>query len=298
MPMTAKTISITTATDKDAAYILGRLAAAERHDKEATKADEHRNLAREARLEAGQRLIEVRVRFLPAGQKSVRPGAHLPGWYSWLDQNGIARETARNLMRDAERTEEQRDQQRMAERERKRVERGRMLGWRALLVERLGITLGSLDAKRVRAKMREAFGQLPGAFRVPSPEADAFVQKYITTFAPPLKREPLPERDEAKVKRAIDIELASLRRGASEALESAVRERTVEIAKDYGKLTDEARVERERFEALTSDLRSFMTLEEYRLILNCLHPDRAPEDRRERFAQAFAVMKRVGKVFD
>jgi hypothetical protein len=36
-----------------------------------------------------------------------------------------------------------------------------------------------------------------------------------------------------------------------------------------------------------------MTREQWRLVLNCLHPDRAPEDRRERYAEAFATVKRL-----
>ena len=36
-----------------------------------------------------------------------------------------------------------------------------------------------------------------------------------------------------------------------------------------------------------------MTKAEFKLVLNCLHPDRAPADRREKFSEAFAVIKRL-----
>src|SRR5262245_6376433 len=35
-----------------------------------------------------------------------------------------------------------------------------------------------------------------------------------------------------------------------------------------------------------------LTRKEWQFLLNCMHPDRAPEDRRERFAQAFDTVYR------
>jgi hypothetical protein len=37
----------------------------------------------------------------------------------------------------------------------------------------------------------------------------------------------------------------------------------------------------------------FMSLEEARMLTNCLHPDRAPEDRKEKYSRAFEVAKRL-----
>lgn len=38
---------------------------------------------------------------------------------------------------------------------------------------------------------------------------------------------------------------------------------------------------------------SYMTEDEYRFILNTLHSDRVPEDRKERFDKAFKIFKRL-----
>jgi len=38
---------------------------------------------------------------------------------------------------------------------------------------------------------------------------------------------------------------------------------------------------------------ALMTKAEFKLVLNCLHPDRAPEDRKEKFAEAFGIIKRL-----
>ena len=72
-------------------------------------------------------------------------------------------------------------------------------------------------------------------------------------------------------------------------------------------LPDEIKQERERarelltrahrmlddFTARRDAVPKAMTREQWRMVLNCLHPDRAPEDRRERYAEAFATVKRL-----
>jgi hypothetical protein len=55
----------------------------------------------------------------------------------------------------------------------------------------------------------------------------------------------------------------------------------------------EAKAANERANARLARIGAWMTKEEYRLILNCLHPDRQPEDRKERFAKAFDIMQRL-----
>src|SRR5262245_57663742 len=109
---------ITTAADADAAYVLGKIAEAERADSEAGSAKEH---AEAARLEAGLRLIEVRARMgSPDKHLSGDPS---PGWLAWLRDNEIPESTARRLMKLAGFSEEQRENEKAKERERKRAKR-------------------------------------------------------------------------------------------------------------------------------------------------------------------------------
>jgi hypothetical protein len=48
-----------------------------------------------------------------------------------------------------------------------------------------------------------------------------------------------------------------------------------------------------RFVAQATPLDGWMTKEEYQLIRGCLHPDRAPEERKEQFTRAFNVFLRM-----
>ena len=57
----------------------------------------------------------------------------------------------------------------------------------------------------------------------------------------------------------------------------------------------EAQEERERLRELRMNLDGLMTEEEYRLIRGCLHPDRAPEDRKPTFGRAFDIFSRLEK---
>lgn len=57
----------------------------------------------------------------------------------------------------------------------------------------------------------------------------------------------------------------------------------------------EAQEERDRLRELRMNLDGLMTEEEYRLIRGCLHPDRAPEDRKPTFGRAFDIFSRLEK---
>lgn len=56
---------------------------------------------------------------------------------------------------------------------------------------------------------------------------------------------------------------------------------------------EEASAAKERADARATPLDGWMTREEYQLIVGCLHPDRAPEDRREQFSRALAIFIRM-----
>ena len=77
-------------------------------------------------------------------------------------------------------------------------------------------------------------------------------------------------------------------------------QRTVELreaAEIQRKASKEARLKYERDSKVTEAMRDrlpmFMTKAEYKFLLNVLHPDRAPADRKEKFQKAFNLMQRL-----
>lgn len=115
--MSVETIS--KATDKDAEYVLRRLAIIDECEAGVKSNTKRGN---EARLEAGKRLIEVRKKlFSNKGILKISPvQTRVPDFAAWLRENGIPKQTASDLMRDAGFTEEQRTKHRTAGRERSR----------------------------------------------------------------------------------------------------------------------------------------------------------------------------------
>lgn len=297
---------LTQAVDADAAYVQFKLAEAEREDaaadKDESSAAGHRQRAREARLEAGKRLIEVRSRYLPAGQTSVRPGGHLPGWYSWLDANGIARETARNLIRDVE--PEAHAKHRTKDATRKREQRAKApktaWGWIGALMAFAPDLRKQWGGQQKQAMAGKLGFSLDG--KLNEAQARELAQLARTLYAAPPKREEFTESQQAKIARAVKresaAELAKLRKSYWEEVSAQVVKGTKAAREHYEQEIQEAQSAKESYEVRTRGLVMFMTEEEYRLLLNCLHPDRAPEDRRERFTKAFAILQRLGRCFD
>ena len=62
------------------------------------------------------------------------------------------------------------------------------------------------------------------------------------------------------------------------------------------KLWDEAKEKNELADLRLQRTKPLLTRDEFNLLLNCLHPDRAPADRRERFDQGFAIFKRLERL--
>ncbi len=73
------------------------------------------------------------------------------------------------------------------------------------------------------------------------------------------------------------------------------REELAEMRQTLYGLQEEAQADMERAKELRMSLPGLMTEEEYRLIRGCLHPDRAPEDRKTTFSKAFDIFSRLAK---
>lgn len=272
--------------DNDAEYIKLRI---EEADNTMADAAVH---ADRLRLEAGKRLIQVQSRLSQKG--NVRDKAVSGTFVKWLADSGIARTTAFDLMKRAGYTEEQRTQAKAKEAARKRKQRAKQyrVGWINVLVAGLGVTHGSL--RDDKAKLEKQLGErIPDYFHDQAAAA-AFVERCRPLFIPAPKREEFTESQKAKVDRAIKAEHDALQKSFWQEVDKKVLVETAERLHKLEEMEKEARTQRDLFETLSEKIVTVMTEKEYRLILQCLHPDRAPEDRKTMFAQAFAIIRRWG----
>jgi hypothetical protein len=293
---------LTSATDPDAAYVLGKIAEAEKEDVDAQGHEEHAEAARKcaqiSRIQAGRRLIEVRARMLnKPGQKRC------PGFSQWIETNKIPQSTAQRLMTLAGFTEEQRDDAKAKERDRKRAEREAAkaekpfhMRWLAAMAQFSGLNMQFGGSQK--RTLDKAFGKDVAKLEFHSEaEARDFAAQGALAFAEPLPRETLNKTEEKLVARAIRQEIAKIRKEAAQALKEEVDRRMVPILADYGKWLDEARAEKEHYEAAAKLLPDWMSYDDYQVVISCLHPDRAPAGMEEKYRKAFQIMNALKKRF-
>jgi hypothetical protein len=281
------------AQDADVVYILGKIKAADDCEAVATsKASD----ARQFRIEAGLRLIEVRERFVKECGQDRCPHE----FAQWYRSNGFEQSQVSRLMTFAGFSEEQREEHKAKERDRKREERAktRTVGWRALIVERLGVTQGTLDNKNHRALMVEKFGALPKAFKVPSQEADDFVQEYLVKIGLPkdFEREQLPKSAEERVQRAIRVETARLHASYHDEVEKGIKEQLADRITHLEQLREKAAAREKRYELLIAGIKPVISKDDYRFLLNTLHSDRIPST--DKLDKAFIIVKKLEPYID
>jgi len=145
----------------------------------------------------------------------------------------------------------------------------------------------------------------------------AAVQRCADRHAP--APEPAPEPDRATIaartaaeSAAIQAEVSTLSETARQRFDRLVQRKIDQLTADFRRQVDDevrARVEPERARLLAAieaanvermalhenrqTLEYWMTQEEFRLVLGCLHPDRAPADQQSRFGRAFDIVKRL-----
>jgi hypothetical protein len=112
----------------------------------------------------------------------------------------------------------------------------------------------------------------------------------------------LPKTAQQKLDAALEkwkkAKLAEMRMEFQQQLDAALAQKWAEIDAIYKKTLDEEREAKAHLEAARSyreGVGSHMSYEDFRLVLNCLHPDRAPEDRRDKFMKAFQAFQALEK---
>jgi hypothetical protein len=290
--------NISKATDRDAEYILRRIAEADECEAQAGALAEQTDAKREravaARVEAGQRLIEVHAvrtqRQKDDTDKVVSVSSLAGTWRAWLEENGINRETARRHMALAGFTEEERTERRKSDTARKREARARTfkIGWRTALSRYAGVQTGGDQQHRFKALT----GETPPRHFTSEADAKAFVARWLALF-PPKDTQPVRDEDAVKLARAIAKERARLAQEFEKEVAERVRVATQAQRDALTRLEEEAREEKDAYYQANQKANYFITREDFDFVLNCLHPDRAPDDRKERFAKAFAIMQKL-----
>jgi len=112
----------------------------------------------------------------------------------------------------------------------------------------------------------------------------------------------LPKTAQEKFERTIKLweaaRLVELRVEFAKQLKEAVateRQRLDEEMEKAKDIAEELSKERDTAYQIRLGLDSHMTMEEFQLIRNCLHPDRAPDDKRDRYNKAFDIFNRLEK---
>lgn len=111
----------------------------------------------------------------------------------------------------------------------------------------------------------------------------------------------LPKRKADTIVKAVTSEVKRETEKLQSVFSDAVNEKATRIALDktetMRQVLDELKQKAELDAKLAANrlkgAPALMTKAEFKLVLNCLHPDRAPADRREKFAEAFAIIKRL-----
>ena len=111
-------------------------------------------------------------------------------------------------------------------------------------------------------------------------------------------KDELSKSSEQKLDSAIKkwqaVILVDMQKQFNEQIDAAKAE--VQLERDaVWALKREAEAERDAALQYRLGIDSHMTMEEFQLVRNCLHPDRAPDDRRERFEKAFTIFNRLEK---
>lgn len=117
-------------------------------------------------------------------------------------------------------------------------------------------------------------------------------------YAPPKPRKVTPiqskhEELQKRQQKLLDAAIKVERERLHEQWQQAVDERVAGINAAILKQEAAVKERQAQLDAARASLESYMTKEEFQLVINCLHPDRAPEDRRDRFGQAFVICKRL-----
>ena len=128
------------------------------------------------------------------------------------------------------------------------------------------------------------------------PEETKKVEQITDHFKPVM--DALPKSTTAKTKRGIKKVLTDLGTQFHAEVQEEVRKKTQDQRARLNRIEEDYKAKEKVVTELRKKIHFFMTYEEYRLIIACLHPDRAPAERRKQFQKAFQIFKRLGEAVE
>lgn len=170
--------------------------------------------------------------------------------------------------------------------------------------------ISTTAGKPTRDKIEHEVARVMGRESVPdqkeiieNPQLDAQLDAAIQHVAsmksahspPPSVRDSVPEPKRVQFDRLVERETARLRAMFNDEVSRRVSESLEEQRTALAEWERQNKEESDRLLQAKMDLTHYMTEPEFKLVLGVLHPDRAPEDRRERFGKAFEIIKRLEK---
>lgn len=276
------------AQDADAAYLLTEIHSA---DQAARAAHQHR-------INAGLRLAEVYRRITGCEPESGNSGSHSKnGWQEWCGRNSIPVTTARQLIRLVTDSAEKKEARKAKAQSKEPAKRRRFnIGVAMFRAGIVNTTLHGVLAK-VRIEIKKLFGDEVFA------DEDKFTtacEAYKAMKNPEQAEEEqakLPATAKAKfdslVKRTIAVETARLHQEFDRQLDEKVKTATAERAALLEELQQKATAAIRVYQIRSNGLGTQLPKEDYRFLLNVLHPDReASADKR---AKAFNIVNQLEK---
>ncbi len=120
--------------------------------------------------------------------------------------------------------------------------------------------------------------------KIQIPDYDAKVETMIAD---------LPKSTSNKVKGIIKNLTNELKHRFQDDVERETKERVKAEQARLADLRTSAQEDKDRAAARLRSIDGYMTLDEFNLIRNCLHPDRQPEEKKERYGKAFDIFNRL-----
>jgi len=188
----------------------------------------------------------------------------------------------------------------------------RIIGQLPTRFSRGELSRSTAGRSEIRDMVREQYGRdIPRTVEADSAEAHALADAVRRCIARVLPKEAaarveqehaavmaevatLPESAKAKFERLVKKEHEILRARYFIEMEAAVRANTAKEKADYLEASAATHKACEAWKAKMRNLNDWMTREEFKLVLGCLHPDRqTDEEARRRFGRAFDIFNRL-----
>ena len=171
-------------------------------------------------------------------------------------------------------------------------------GWPSVLVDHGHLGHSKIASgegrKRHRKKIAEAIGYEPPSHFASQEEADKFERDFVRAF-PDAKRPDygLSMTAQQKLDRAIELEKLRLQSlFEKEVFEEAAR-RMPELMAQRRQALDEAIAEKAHYFTLAKGIKKTISEDEYRFLLQLMHPDRAPDGRKDQYSKAFRIIRKL-----